>query len=56
VAIGSHYDDFHRFADALRTDAGLVCAYNRLKLEWHDKPMDDYRAAKNAFIARMLRG
>jgi GrpB-like predicted nucleotidyltransferase (UPF0157 family) len=56
VAVGSEYDDFHRFAEALRADPVLVGAYNRLKQAWHGKPMDEYRAAKDAFIARALEG
>ena len=56
VVVGSAYDDFHRFAEALRADPQLVRAYNHLKETWHGKPMDDYRAAKDAFIARALEG
>jgi GrpB-like predicted nucleotidyltransferase (UPF0157 family) len=55
VAIGSSYDDFHRFAEALRADPELMRAYNRLKKAWHGKPMDDYRAAKDAFIAGVMK-
>jgi hypothetical protein len=28
--------------------------FNQLKRAWHGKPMDDYRAAKDAFIAQVL--
>ena len=54
VAVGSEYDDFHRFAEALRADPELVSAYGRLKQAWHGKPMDEYGAAKGAFIAGAL--
>jgi GrpB-like predicted nucleotidyltransferase (UPF0157 family) len=52
---GSAFDFFHRFAEALRTDPDLVRRYNDLKLAYQARPMADYRAAKDAFIAEALR-
>ena len=54
VVVGSECDDFHPFIAVLRADPALVAEYNRLKQAWHGKPMDDYRRAKDAFIARVL--
>jgi len=54
VARGDEFDDFHLFVEALRADPELVRAYNRLKLDWRGRAMDDYRRAKGAFIARVL--
>lgn len=55
AAIGSEDDVFHLFAEKLRADAALVSDYNRLKRTWHGKPMPDYRKAKDAFVAEVLR-
>lgn len=49
------YDVFDRFLSALRSDRSLVDAYNALKRQWNGRPMDDYRAAKDAFIDGVLR-
>lgn len=54
VAVGSECDDFHLFTEALRADPRLVEEYNRLKREWHGRPMDDYRQAKGALISHVL--
>jgi GrpB-like predicted nucleotidyltransferase (UPF0157 family) len=54
VVIRSQFDDFHRFDAALRWDASLVERYNALKIQFHGRPMDEYRVAKNAFIAEVL--
>jgi GrpB-like predicted nucleotidyltransferase (UPF0157 family) len=55
AAIGSEDDCFHLFADRLRKNAALVQAYNHLKRSWDGKAMDDYRRAKDEFIADVLR-
>jgi GrpB-like predicted nucleotidyltransferase (UPF0157 family) len=39
----------------LRDNASLRQAYNHLKAEWNGRPMDDYRAAKRAFIEAALK-
>jgi GrpB-like predicted nucleotidyltransferase (UPF0157 family) len=52
---GGPYDDFLAFLDALRADPALIAEYNALKREWHGRPMDAYREAKGAFVARALR-
>jgi GrpB-like predicted nucleotidyltransferase (UPF0157 family) len=49
------YDHFLAFLDALRASPERVERYNALKREWHGEPMDDYRRAKSAFIAEVLR-
>jgi GrpB-like predicted nucleotidyltransferase (UPF0157 family) len=54
TVIDGPFDDFHRFSEALRRDASLVMAYNALKSGFAGRSMDDYRAAKDAFIARVL--
>lgn len=51
---GGEYDSFDRFIDLLQGDAQLRAAYNALKREWDGQPMDDYRAAKSAFIEAAL--
>ncbi|MCQ9224933.1 hypothetical protein NQ022_10895, partial [Streptococcus suis] len=52
---GGPLDVFHRFAAVLRTDPERVARYNALKRAHHDHPMTLYRAAKDAFIADVLR-
>ena len=54
IVAGSGYDGFVAFLERLRADAGLREAYNALKRAWDGRPMDDYRAAKRAFIERVL--
>jgi GrpB-like predicted nucleotidyltransferase (UPF0157 family) len=51
---GGALDVFHLFSDALRNRPDLVQRYNRLKLDFHDKPMASYREAKDAFVAEVL--
>ncbi|SFL29819.1 GrpB family protein [Methylobacterium pseudosasicola] len=52
---GGPLDVFHLFAAALRADPERVVRYNALKRAHHDQPMTLYRAAKDAFIADVLR-
>lgn len=52
---GGALDGFHRFAEALRADPALLRRYNDLKRAHHDGPMAPYRAAKDAFVAEVLR-
>ena len=47
-------DFFHLFADALRSDPGLIDKYNALKRTFQGKPMDEYRQAKGTFVAMVL--
>ena len=54
VAKGDELDVFHQFAEALRQDPDLVRRYNELKLRFDGQPMADYRAAKDAFVRRVL--
>lgn len=54
VARGSEWDTFVRWRDLLRGDAGLRERYDQLKQRFDQKPMDDYRAAKSAFIQESL--
>lgn len=48
------FDGFHLFAAALRNDPALVRRYNALKLAHDGQPMDQYRAAKDAFVAEVM--
>ena len=52
---GGPYDDFSAFVEALKESAALREAYNSLKRDWDGRPMEDYRAAKAAFIEQALR-
>lgn len=54
VVRGGELDVFVRFRDALRADPALVAAYNDLKVGFDSRPMDDYRAAKAAFVEKVL--
>jgi GrpB-like predicted nucleotidyltransferase (UPF0157 family) len=54
VVAGVSDDCFHTFAEALRRDPDLLVRYNSLKRQYDGPPMDLYRAAKDAFIARAL--
>lgn len=49
-------DYFHLFAEALMRDPELVARYNALKRQFDGQPMDVYRAAKSAFVTRVLSG
>jgi GrpB-like predicted nucleotidyltransferase (UPF0157 family) len=54
TAIGGPFDHFHLFTAALLRDATIVERYNMLKIQYHGRPMNEYRAAKDAFIAEVL--
>ncbi len=54
VAIGGPSDFFHVFVEALRSSPELVEAYGALKLRHDGGDMATYRAAKDAFIERVL--
>ncbi|MBB2483689.1 GrpB family protein [Mitsuaria sp. WAJ17] len=54
VALGSTFEDFLRFRDALRREPALVAAYNALKRAHWDQGEDAYRAAKARFIESVL--
>ncbi len=51
---GGALDIFHHFVEALRADPALVRRYNDIKQRFRDRPMVDYRAAKDAFIGEVL--
>jgi GrpB-like predicted nucleotidyltransferase (UPF0157 family) len=55
TVMGAQNDFFHTFVEALRRDPDLVSRYNGLKRQFAGHPMDEYRAAKSAFIERALR-
>ena len=55
VAIGSSFDDFTRFRDALLANPALVERYNALKQAWSGKPMAEYREAKGEFVEMVLK-
>lgn len=54
VAAGSKLDHFVLWRDRLASDAALRRAYDELKRGFEGQSMDDYRAAKAAFIAERL--
>ncbi|MBL8883687.1 MAG: GrpB family protein [Hyphomicrobium sp.] len=54
--IGGPHDFFHLFVEALRRSPDLVSEYNTLKLHHEGSDMTVYRAAKDAFIERVLAG
>jgi GrpB-like predicted nucleotidyltransferase (UPF0157 family) len=54
VVSGSRFDTFERFLARLRESASLRTAYNDLKAKWNGGRMDEYRAAKQAFIEAAL--
>lgn len=54
--IGSPHDFFHLFVEALRRSPDLVSEYNSLKLQHEGHDMAVYRAAKDAFVERVLAG
>ena len=54
VAQASELDVFVTFREVVRRDPQLVADYNELKKRFAGRAMDDYRAAKSAFIADVL--
>lgn len=50
------FDFFHQFAEELRQNPELLRRYNNLKLSFANKSMEDYRAAKDSFVAEVLSG
>ncbi len=56
VAAGSRFEFFIAFRDALRADPSLVAEYNAVKAGAASSGPDGYRAAKAAFIDRVLTG
>lgn len=54
--IGGQHDFFHLFAEALRRSPDLVSEYKSLKLHHEGNDMAVYRAAKDAFVERILTG
>lgn len=55
VVRGADWDVFSQFRDALKADPRLVHEYNQLKQTFDGRAMDDYRAAKEQFVERVLR-
>jgi GrpB-like predicted nucleotidyltransferase (UPF0157 family) len=51
---GGPHDTFETFLRLLASSSVLRRAYNDLKREWHGRPMDGYRLAKQAFIESAL--
>jgi GrpB-like predicted nucleotidyltransferase (UPF0157 family) len=54
VAEGSKFEFFLHFRDSLRGNPGLVQEYNQLKLQYYDRPANEYREAKAKFISSVL--
>ena len=54
AVVGGPEDFFHLFSDALSNNPWLLADYNALKCAFDGKPMDDYRAAKGAFVTKVL--
>ena len=55
-AIRGPHDFFHLFVEALRRSPELLTEYNNLKLRHDESDMATYRAAKDAFMERVLDG
>jgi GrpB-like predicted nucleotidyltransferase (UPF0157 family) len=55
AAIGGPHDHFLAFRDALLANPELLTHYNQLKRDFYGKPMDEYRAAKSAFVEQVLK-
>lgn len=54
VVIDGPLDVFHQFVEALRRSPELVADYNALKRRFDGADMATYRAAKDAFVERVL--
>jgi GrpB-like predicted nucleotidyltransferase (UPF0157 family) len=54
AALDGPFDDFHLFVEALRRSPQLVEDYNELKRGHDGADMETYRAAKGAFVERVL--
>lgn len=54
TTIDGPYDFFHSFVEALLSSPELVSEYNDLKLKHDGTDMELYRAAKDAFVERVL--
>jgi GrpB-like predicted nucleotidyltransferase (UPF0157 family) len=54
AVIDGPFDNFHVFVDALRQSPQHVADYNALKRRYDGASMETYRAAKDAFVARVL--
>ena len=54
--VSGPHDFFHLFVEALRRSPDLVSEYNTLKLHHEGSDMAIYRAAKDAFVERVLAG
>ncbi len=56
TTIRGPHDFFHLFVEALRRSPELLTEYNNLKLRHDGSDMATYRAAKDAFVERILDG
>lgn len=54
VVVGSEFDLFLAFREALRANPEKVTRYNALRRAFDGRPMVEYRAAKSAFIREVL--
>ena len=54
TTIGGEFDVFHRFVEVLRRDPVALDEYNALKRAHEGRPIDEYRAAKDRFVASLL--
>jgi GrpB-like predicted nucleotidyltransferase (UPF0157 family) len=54
VTIDGPLDDFHLFVEALQGSSQLIQEYNTLKRLHEGADMERYRAAKDAFVERVL--
>ncbi|SMF82197.1 GrpB family protein [Pseudobacteriovorax antillogorgiicola] len=54
VSLGSEFDFFVSFRDALRQHPKLLHEYNSLKLDHSGSDVSTYRRAKSSFIAKVL--
>ncbi|HSC83677.1 MAG TPA: GrpB family protein [Pseudomonas sp.] len=54
ITLGSEFEFFLTFRDALLASAELVERYNQVKLDAAHLPEDEYRSAKSCFIDAVL--
>ena len=53
VIINSSSDDFVKLNEVLRSDPNLITKYNKMKLKYEGKSMDEYRKEKAAFFQKL---
>lgn len=54
VALGSRFETFRTFRDALRASSSRLAAYNTMKRSCEGLDADTYRGIKSQFISELL--